>query len=215
MPWFNTLTGKFLTVRVYRTVIHGRRWNRLANTGLFIRTFIVVVVSSILLKHWSRALQALGRNIAVPGRTFICISVRAVSAMMIVWLLRFSGRLIVDDLDIGFKGKRCCLNIVGRCFPEASTLKQSWSAFRMLSGFYYVDHAGKRSGSAYRANTRTQRVRNHQDEDDGTREMRVMSVDHDVVKALGWKSLKAVSSRMSAMPTKCSPFIVNEAAENF
>ncbi|MFN8333717.1 MAG: FtsX-like permease family protein [Cyclobacteriaceae bacterium] len=218
MPWFNTLTGKFLTVRV----LTEPSFMAAVAAGWLALGFLSGLYPATLLSSFNpvKALKSgfnerSGKTSLYLRRTFIVFQF-AVSAMMIVCTLTIQRQInYIDDLDIGFKKENVvALTLSGDVFRKLDPLKQELervpdvkaaSAMSAMPGKRVVvltvripELAGTQPTS--------------EGEDDGTREMRVMSVDHDVVKALGLKIIEGREFSDVGNADSAHAFIVNEAA---
>lgn len=218
MPWFNTLTGKYLTIGVLVEpqflVVVAAAWVVLG--------FLSGLYPAALLSSFNpvKALKSgfnerSGKTSLYLRRSFIVFQF-AVSAMMIVCTLTIQRQInYIDDLDVGFKKENVvALILSGDVFRKLDPLK------RELEKLPEVKAASAMSAMpGKRVVVLTVRVPElagtqptSEGEDDGTREIRVMSVDHDVVKTLGLQLLEGREFSDVGNADSAHAFIVNEAA---
>lgn len=218
MPWFNTITGKFLSP----AVLIQPEFLGMVVLGWIALGFLSGLYPATLLSSFN-PVQALksgfneksGKTSLYLRRVFIMFQF-TVSAMMIVCTLTIQRQMnFIDDLDVGFKKENViALTLSGDAFGKLQPLKKeleklnevkSTSALSVVPGKRVVvltvripELAGTQPTS--------------EGEDDGTREMRVMSVDHDVVKTLGLQILEGREFSDVGNADSAHAFILNEAA---
>jgi putative ABC transport system permease protein len=221
MPWFNGLTGKHLTPSL---LVHA---NFLITTtsAWFVLGFLAGLYPAAMLSSFN-PVQALksgfneksGKGSLFLRRTFIIFQF-SVSALMIVCALSIQNQMTyIDNLDIGFKKENVvALTLSGDAYRNLNPLKQeleklpdvkSTSAMSVVPGKRIVvlnvripDLAGTQPTS--------------QGTDDGSREMRVLAVDHDVIKTLGLEIKEGRDFSNVGNADSAHAFILNEAAVKF
>ena len=218
MPWFNTLTGKHLTPGL------------LIQPNFIMMVLLCWIVLGFLSGLYPAAMlssfnpvQALksgfneksGKASLYLRRTFIIFQF-TVSALMIVCALSIQRQItFIDNMDTGFtKENVVALTLSGDAYQKLDPLKKeleklpgvkSTSAMSVVPGKRVVvltvripDLAGTEATSS--------------GIDDGAREMRVLSVDHDVVKTLDLQIKEGRDFSDVGSNDSLHAFILNEAA---
>jgi putative ABC transport system permease protein len=218
MPWFNTLTSKHLVpallIQAQFILIMVSTWIVL---GFLSGFYPAAMLSSF------NPVQALksgfneksGKASLYLRRAFIIFQF-TVSALMIVCALTIQRQLnFIDSRDIGFtKENVVALTLSGDAYSKMGALKtelenlrevKSTSAMSVVPGKRVVvlsvrvpDLAGTQPSS--------------NGTDDGSREIRVLAVDHDVVKTLGLQIKEGRDFSDVGNADSAHAFMLNEAA---
>jgi putative ABC transport system permease protein len=221
MPWFNTLTGKHLAPHL----LIQPGFIFLVVVGWIVLGFLSGLYPAAMLSSFN-PVQALksgfneksGKASLYLRRTFITFQF-AVSALMIVCALSIQRQMnFIDNLDIGFQKENVvALTLSGDAYEKLGPLKQeleklkevvATSAMAVVPGKRIVvlnvrvpDLAGTKPTT--------------EGDDDGSRAMRVLSVDHDVVKTLGLKIKEGRDFSDVGDGDTQHGFMLNEAAVKF
>jgi putative ABC transport system permease protein len=217
MPWFNTLTGKHfapgLLLQAEFVLIVVVAWVAL---GFLSGLYPAAMLSSF------NPVQALksgfneksGKASLYLRRAFIIFQF-SVSALMIVCALSIQRQInFIDTHDIGFKKENVvALSLSGDAYDKLTALKTELeklpevkytSAMSVVPGKRVVvlnvrvpDLAGQPSSNGTT---------------DGSREMRVLAVDHDVVKTLGLQIKEGRDFSNVGEGDRQHAFMLNEAA---
>jgi putative ABC transport system permease protein len=217
MPWFNTLTGK----HIEPALLVERDFISMVTVGWIVLGFFSGLYPAAMLSSFN-PVQALksgfneksGKASLYLRRGFIIFQF-AVSALMIVCALTIQRQInFIDNLDIGFtKENVIALTLSGDAYEKLGPLKteleklpevKSTSAMSVVPGKRVVvlhvrvpDLAGQPSSSGAT---------------DGTREIRVLSVDHDVVSTLGLQIKEGRDFSNVGDADALHGFMLNEAA---
>jgi putative ABC transport system permease protein len=218
MPWFNSITGKFLSL----TILIQPAFSGMVVLGWVVLGFLSGLYPATLLSSFNpvQVLKAgfnekSGKTSLYLRRVFIIIQF-TVSAMMIVCTLTIQRQIkFIDGLDVGFKKENVvALALSGDVFGKLQPLKQELEKLKDVKAASAMSVVpGKR---VVVLNVRvpdlagTQPAR--EGEDDGSREMRVLAVDHDVVKALGLQIKEGREFSEVGDADAQHAFILNEAA---
>lgn len=218
MPWFNSLTGKFLNV----SVLAAPSFLLVVFAGWLLLGFLSGLYPATLLSSFNpvKALKSgfnerSGKTSLYLRRAFIVFQF-AVSAMMIVCTLTIQRQMhYIDDLDIGFKKENVvALALSGDVFGKLDPLRQE------LEKLSEVKSASAMSAvPGKRVVVLTVRIPElagtkptTEGEDDGTREIRVLSVDPHVVNTLGLQIKDGRDFSDIGNADSAHAFILNEAA---
>lgn len=218
IPWFNTLTGKDLSA----VVLLQDDFLVFLVVGWVLLGFLAGLYPATLLSSFN-PVQALrsgfsersGKTSLNLRRAFIIFQF-TVAAMMIVCTVTIKRQMgFIEGRDIGFKKENVIvLPLAGDARDKLLTLKQqlenipaveSTSAMSVVPGKRVVVLTVR---MPHLAGTRPSR----EGSDDGTREMRVLSVDHDVVKTLGLQLIAGREFYEGSDADGEHGFIVNESA---
>ncbi len=218
LPWFNTLTGKLLSP----IVLIQPEFLGLVLLGWIALGFLSGIYPAALLSSFN-PVQALksgfneksGKTSLYLRRVFIMFQF-TVSAMMIVCTLTIQRQInFIDDLDIGFKKENVvALSLSGDVFRKLQPMKQELEKLNDVKATTALSVVpGKRVVVlTVRIPELAGTEPTSEGEDDGTRSMRVMSVDHDVVKTLGLQLLEGRDFSNVGNADSAHAFILNEAA---
>jgi putative ABC transport system permease protein len=218
MPWFNTLTGKELSPLI---LINGM-FPAIALTLWVTLGFLSGLYPAMLLSSYN-PVQVLrsgfnsksGKMSVHLTRSLIMFQF-AVSAMMIVCTLTIRNQMkFIETLDIGFtKENVLVLRLSGDARDKIQTLKQeieklneviSTSAMSGIPGTRVPVKSVRIPGLA---GTQPDSEGN----DDGSRSMRTLVVDHDVIKTLGLQIKEGRDFSEVGEGNREHSFILNEAA---
>lgn len=218
MSWFNTLTGKNLSP----TVLLQPEFLGMVLIGWIALGFLSGLYPATLLSSFN-PVQALksgfneksGKTSLYLRRIFIMFQF-TVSAMMIVCTLTIQQQMnFIDDLDIGFKKDNVvALTLSGDAYGKLQPIKQELEKLKGVTGTSAMSVVpGKR---VVVLSIRVPDLAGTQPDadgnDDGSREMRVLSVDHDVVKTLGLQIKEGRDFSDVGDSDRDHAFILNEAA---
>lgn len=221
VPWFNSLTGKHLgpglLIRPDFMMMLALGWVAL---GFMSGLYPAAMLSSF------NPVQALksgfneksGRASLYLRRAFITFQF-AVSALMIVSALSIQRQMnFIDNLDIGFKKENVvALTMSGDAYEKLGPLKQELEKLKDVKSTSAMSVVpGKR---IVVLNVRIPELSGTQPttegDDDGSRAMRVLSVDHDVVRTLGLQIKEGRDFSDVGEGDAQHAFMLNEAAVKF
>lgn len=218
MSWFNALTGKNLSP----TILFQPDFLGMMLTGWIVLGFLSGLYPATLLSSFS-PVQALksgfntksGKTSLYLRRMFIMFQF-TVSALMIVCTITIQQQMnFIDDLDIGFKKENVvALSLSGDAYGKLQPIKQELEKLEGVSATSAMSVVpGKR---VVVLSVRVPDLAGTQPDadgkDDGSREIRVLSVDHDVVKTLGLQIKEGRDFSDVGDADRDHAFILNEAA---
>lgn len=221
LPWFNVLTGKQLAV----PLLVRPDFMLMVLAGWVVLGFLSGLYPAAMLSSFN-PVQALksgfneksGKASLYLRRSFITFQF-AVSALMIVCALSIQRQMnFIDNLDIGFKKENVvALTMSGDAYEKIGTLKQELEKLKDVKATSAMSVVpGKR---IVVLNVRIPDIAGTQPttegKDDGSRAMRVLSVDHDVVKTLGLQIKEGRDFSDVGDGDALHGFMLNEAAVKF
>lgn len=221
MPWFNTLTGKQLAP----DLLIQADFVLMVAVGWILLGFLSGLYPAAMLSSFN-PVQALksgfneksGKASLYLRRAFITFQF-AVSALMIVCALSIQRQMnFIDNLDIGFKKDNVvALTMSGDAYEKLGPLKQELEKLKEVKSTSAMSVVpGKR---IVVLNVRIPELAGTQPtsegDDDGSRAMRVLSVDHDVVKTLGLQIKEGRDFSDVGEGDAQHAFMLNEAAVKF
>jgi putative ABC transport system permease protein len=221
LPWFNTLTGKLLTP----ALLIRADFIVMVLAGWVVLGFLSGLYPAAMLSSFN-PVQALksgfneksGKASLYLRRSFITFQF-AVSALMIVCALSIQRQMsFIENLDIGFKKENVvALTMSGDAYEKIGPLKQELEKLKEVKATSAMSVVpGKR---IVVLNVRIPDIAGTQPttegKDDGSRAMRVLSVDHDVVKTLGLQIKEGRDFSNVGEGDALHGFMLNEAAVKF
>lgn len=221
MPWFNSLTGK----RLEPVLLVRPDFVFMVVAGWVVLGFLSGLYPAAMLSSFN-PVQALksgfneksGKASLYLRRAFITFQF-TVSALMIVCALSIQRQMsFIDNLDIGFKKENViALTMSGDAYEKLGPLKQELEKLKEVKSTSAMSVVpGKR---IVVLNVRIPEIAGtqptSQGDDDGSRAMRVLSVDHDVVKTLGLQIKEGRDFSDVGDGDAQHAFMLNEAAVKF
>jgi putative ABC transport system permease protein len=221
MPWFNTLTSKHLVP----ALLIQPDFLAMVAIGWIALGFLSGLYPAAMLSSFN-PVQALksgfneksGKASLYLRRAFITFQF-TVSALMIVCALSIQSQMnFIEDLDIGFtKENVIALTMSGDAYEKLGPLKQELEKLKGVKSTSALSVVpGKR---IVVLNVRLPELAGTQPttegKDDGSRAMRVLSVDHDVVKTLGLQIKEGRDFSDVGEGDAQHGFMLNEAAVKF
>jgi len=217
MPWFNALAGKDLSLQI----LIQPEFLVMVILGWIVLGFLSGLYPATLLSSFN-PVQALksgfneksGRTSQYLRRVFIMFQF-TVSALMIVCTLTIQRQMnFINDLDIGFKKENVIvLTVTGDAFEKLQPIRQELekrSDVTSTSGMSVVP--GKRIQFLSVRIPDLAGTQSDITEEDGSTSMRVLAVDHDVVKTLGLQIKEGRDFSAVGEADSAHAFILNEAA---